>query len=226
MQVKRMLSGRITEPLLWRLKILRLNKKVIFTLFITLFVQGQAFMGNFYTATLYPNEKTEDVKKILNGRKFYICSKNDSYNLVSEEKMDEQNQIVIKDFVKKLSATTEKPIITYMIHDSDVLWFSIYKNGNEVFIIDNTAEYFSGGKFILTEKEDIFKIFDIDKNLWKAEITKAKFEECTFADEFLMTLIKILKLPIWVEGIGYTYLSEDENFVTYLKDDGIKIEKY
>lgn len=221
-----MLHGRLTEPLLWRLKILRLNKKVIFTLLITLFVQGQVFMGSFYTATLYPNEKTEDVKKILNGRKFYICSKNDSYNLVSEEKMDEQNQIVIKDFVKKLSATTEKPIITYMIHDSDVLWFSIYKNGNEVFIIDNIAEYFSGGKFILTEKEDIFKIFDIDKNLWKAEITKAKFEECIFADEFLMTLIKILKLPIWVEGIGYTYLSEDENFVAYLKDNGIKIEKY
>ena len=226
MQVKRMLSGRITEPLLWRLKILRLNKKVIFTLFITLFVQGQAFMGNFYTATLYPNEKTEDVKKILNGRKFYICSKNDSYNLVSEEKMDEQNSILIMDFIKKLSATTEKPIITYMIHDSDVLWFSIYKNGKEIFIIDNTAEYFSGGKFILTEKEDISKIFGIDKNIWKTEITKAKLEECTFADEFLMTLIKILKLPIWVEGIGYSYLAKDEDFVANLKDNGIKIEKY
>jgi hypothetical protein len=226
MQVKRKLNGRLTEPLLWRLKIFKLNKKVIFALLITLFVQGQAFMGNFYTATLYPSEKTEDVKRILNGKNFYICSKNDSYNLVSEEKMDEQNSILIMDFIKKLSATTEKPIITYMIHDSDVLWFSIYKNGKEIFIIDNTAEYFSGGKFILTEKEDISKIFGIDKNIWKTEITKAKLEECTFADEFLMTLIKILKLPIWVEGIGYSYLAKDEDFVANLKDNGIKIEKY
>ena len=187
MQVKRMLNGRITEPLLWRLKILRLHKKVIFTLLITLFVHGQVFMGNFYTATLYPSEKTEDVKRILNGKNFYICSKNDSYNLVSEEKMDEQNSILIMDFIKKLSATTEKPIITYMIHDSDVLWFSIYKNGNEVFIIDNTAEYFSGGNFILTEKEDIFKIFDIDKNIWKAEksVIKNRLQEGTELFEFI-----------------------------------------
>ncbi|MBR3812831.1 MAG: hypothetical protein IKK38_03050 [Spirochaetaceae bacterium] len=205
---------------------MKLNKKVIFTLLIILFVQGQAFMGSFYTATLYPYEKNEDVKKILKGRNFFICSKNDNYNLVSEEKMDEQNQADIKNFVKKLSATTEKPIITYMIHDSDVLWFSIYKKGKEIFILDNTDEYFSGGKFILKEKEDISKIFNIDKNLWKTEITKAKFEECIFADEFLMTLIKILKLPIWVEGIGYTYLSEDEDFMSNLKDAGVKIEKY
>ena len=183
-------------------------------------------MGSFYTATLYPYERNEDVKKILKGRNFFICSKNDNYNLVSEEKMDEQNQADIKNFVKKLSATTEKPIITYMIHDSDVLWFSIYKKGKEIFILDNTDEYFSGGKFILKEKEDISKIFNIDKNLWKTEITKAKFEKCIFADEFLMTLIKILKLPIWVEGIGYTYLSEDEDFMSNLKDAGVKIEKY
>lgn len=183
-------------------------------------------MGSFYTATLYPKEKTEDVKKILKGRKFFICSKNDDYNLVSEEKMDEQNEILIKDFVRKLSATTGKPVITYMIHDSDVLWFSIYKDGKEIFILDNTDAYFSGGKFVLKEKEDISKVFNIDKNLWKTEISKSKFEECTFADEFLMTLIKILKLPVWVEGIGYMYLSEDEDFVSYLEDDGIKIEKY
>ena len=67
-----------------------------------LFVQGQAFMGSFYTATLYPYERNEDVKKILKGRNFFICSKNDNYNLVSEEKMDEQNQADIKNFVKKL----------------------------------------------------------------------------------------------------------------------------
>lgn len=205
---------------------MKFNKKVIFSLLITLFVQSQAFMGSFYTATLYPKEKTEDVKKILKGRNFYICSKNDNYNLVSEEKMDEQNQTIIKDFVKKLSATTEKPIITYMIHDSDVLWFSIYKDGKEIFILDNTAEYFSGGEFVLKEKEDISKVFNIDKNLWKTEISKSKFEECTFADDFLMALIKILKLPVWVGGIGYTYLAEDEEFVDELKDYGIKIEKY
>ena len=216
----------LIELPLEEVKILGLNKKIILTLFIILFVQGQAFMGSFYTATLYPSEKTEDVKKILNGRRFYICSKDDSYNLVSEEKMDEQNQIVIKDFVKKLSATTEKPIITYMVHDSDVLWFSIYKNGKEIFILDNTDEYFDGGEFILEEKEDISKIFNIDKNLWKTEITKEEFEECIFADDFLMTLMKILKLPIWVGGIGYTYLSEDEDFISQLKDDGVKIEKY
>ena len=28
-----------------------------------------------------------------------------------------------------------------MIHDSDVLWFSIYKKGKEIFILDNTDEY-------------------------------------------------------------------------------------
>ena len=183
-------------------------------------------MGSFYTAALYPNEKNEDVKEILKGRKFYICSKNENYNLVSEEKMDEQNQKLIKDFVQKLSAKTDKPIISYMIHDSDVLWFTIYKNGIEIFILDNTDEYFSGGKFILKEKEDISKIFNIDKNLWKTEITEKKFKECIFADEFLVTLLKILNLPIWIEGIGYTYLSENEDFVSDLKDDGIKIEKY
>ena len=37
-------------------------------------MQGKAFMGSFYTATLYPKENTEDVKNILEGKNFYLYS--------------------------------------------------------------------------------------------------------------------------------------------------------
>ena len=60
----------------------------------------------------------------------------------------------------------------------------------------------------------------------KDATSKEKFEECTFADEYLVKILKLLNLPEWVEGIGYTYLSEDEDFLSYLKKDGINIEKY
>lgn len=192
----------------------RMNKKLFFTLIFTLFIQGQAFMRSFYTATLYPK-----------GKNFYICSKEDDYNLVTEEKMDEQNPIDILEFVKKLSSKTDKPVITYMIHDSSVLWFLIYENGDEIFIFDNSDEYFCDGKFIQKEKKNIPQIFGINENDWKKEINKDKFQKCIFADEFLMALITTLKLPDWVVGIGYNYLSEDDTFVSELKKGGINIEK-
>lgn len=203
-----------------------LNKRTIIALILFLFTQGQAFMGSFYTATLYPKEKTNEIKNILKGKKFFLCSKDDEYNLVTEEKMDEQNPFAILEFIKNISTKMDKPIISYMIHDSDVLWFVVYKNGKQVFILDNTDEYFSDGEFILNGKEDIPLVFGIDNENWKNEISKEKFEECTFADEYLVKILKLLNLPEWVEGIGYTYLSEDEDFLSYLKKDGINIEKY
>ena len=47
-----------------------------------------------------------------------------------------------------------------------------------------------------------------------------------FADEYLIKILDILNLPNWVEGIGYSYLSNDEKFVLYLKERGIIIERY
>lgn len=182
-------------------------------------------MGSFYAATLYPKENTEDVKNILEGKNFYLCAKDDGYRLVTEEKMDEQNPAEIKKFTRELSSKTDKSVISYMIHDSDVLYFIIYKNGKEIFVIDNEEEYFNDGEFIRKEKENIPSIFGIDEIRWKTETCMEKFEECTFADDFLLSLLKILKLPDWVCGIGYRYLEEDATLKSALQKDGIEIHK-
>ena len=182
-------------------------------------------MGSFYTATLFPNEQTQAAKDLLKGRNFYICSKTEDYNLISEQKMEDQYTPIILDFVKALSEKSEKPIISYMIHDSDVLWFVIYKGGKQIFILDNSDEYFSDGDFVQKESANIPELFGIDAKKWKETVCKEKFEEATFADEFLIEILKILKLPDWVGGIGYSYIDEDEDFRSELEDFGIKIEK-
>ncbi|MCR5506217.1 MAG: hypothetical protein K6F04_00010 [bacterium] len=202
------------------------NKRILIIFSIFLFVQVHAFSGSFYTATLYPKENTNDVKKILKGKKYFICSKAEEYNLITEEKMDEQNTSLILDFVKRISSKTEKPIVSYLIHDSDILWFVVFKNGKQIFLLDNTDEYFSGGNFILKGKEKVPTLFNIDANKWKAEISKEKFEECIFSDDYLLKILDILKLPNWVVGIGYTYLSEDKDFISELEKIGINIERY
>ncbi|WP_191013757.1 hypothetical protein [Treponema zioleckii] len=202
------------------------NRKTLILTLLVLLVPLQVFAGSFYTATLYPKENTEDVKSILQGKNFFICSKAGDYNLVTEEKMDEQNSAVILDFVKKISLKTEKPVVSYIIHDSDVLWFVIYKNGKQIFVLDNSAEYFSGGNFVLKGKDEVHPLFKINKKQWKTEISKEKFRECVFADEYLIKILDILNLPNWVEGIGYSYLSNDEKFVLHLKERGIIIERY
>ena len=201
------------------------NKKYFFLLSLIFFANLYTFAGTFYTATLYPKENTRDVKEILSGKKFFICSKADEYNLVTEEKMDMQDSHAILDFVKKISLKTEKPVVSYMIHDSDVLWFVIYKSGKQIFLLDNSDEYFSGGKFVLKGKHKVPSVFKVDQAKWNSEITKEKFEECLFADEFLAKLLNLLKLPEWVAGIGYRYLSEDKDFVLWLKKSGVNIEK-
>ncbi len=184
-------------------------------------------MGSFYTATLYPKENNQDVKNILKGRNFYICSKNDNYNLVTEKQMDcEQNTYVILNFVKELSLKTHRPVISYLIHDSDVLYFVIYKEGREIFLITNEDEYFSDGEFIQRETEDVPTVFGIDEKEFHSEICKNKFEECIFADDFLLSILKVLNLPCWCNGIGYNYLEDDEDFKNRLESNSIKIEHY
>lgn len=182
-------------------------------------------MGSFFTATLYPAENRDDVKNILKDRNFFICSKNENYELVTEEKMDEQNTTVIIDFVKSVSMKTEKPIVSYMVHDSDVLYFVIYKNGQQIFITDNTDAYFSNGELIFQENENIPNVFGIDESVWKNEINEEKFLDCVFVEEFLTTVLNVLNLPVWVDGIGYSYLSEDDCFISDLTDDGVIIEE-
>lgn len=206
--------------------IMKLNKKFIFIFIIAFFVHAQAFMGSFYTATLYPKENTNEVIELLHGKHFFICSADDDYNLVTEKRMDEQNTQRITNFVKRLSTKVNKPIISYMIYDSDVLWFTIYENGKQIFIFDNSDEYFNNGKFIKAERINIPELFKIDEAQWKKEITINKFKKCGFADDFLITLLKVLKMPTWVESVGYTYLAEDDFFVAELEDEGIKIVEY
>ncbi len=197
-------------------------KKYLIVFFVFLFFQVQVFSGSFYTATLYPKENTEDVKKLLKGKNFFICSKAEEYNLVTEEISDELFTMTIP----KLSLKTEKPIISYYIYDSDVLCFAVYQKGKQVFVLDNSHEYFYDAKIILKGKDNIPALFKIDKEKWNAEISKEKFDECIFADEYLLKILDLLNLPKWVEGIGYRYLAEDKAFVSELKEFGIVVEKY
>lgn len=189
-------------------------------------MQTQAFSGSFYTATLYPKESTDTVKSLLKGRNYFICSKNEDYHLVTESRMEKQNSKLILDFVKKLSQKSRRPIVSYMIHDSDVLWLVIYKGGKEAFILDNTDKYFSGGKFVQKESVNIPKLFSIDKAEWNEKICEEKFEKALFADEFLFEIMRVLKLPDWAVGLGYNYLKEDEDFRSEAEDSGIIIEEF
>lgn len=183
-------------------------------------------MGSFFTRTLFPKENVDDVKTVLGNSNFYICSKTDeTYAFVSEEKMDEQNDILIAQFVRTISSKTEKPIISFCVHDSDVLSFSIYKNGKQIFVIDNGDEYFNGGDLIFSGSENVPSLFDVDENLWNENITVGKFQDCIFAEEFLFSLLEILRLPTWTNGLGYNYLNEDESFISEMGEHGIVVER-
>ena len=131
-----------------------------------------------------------------------------------------------EEWAKEISSKYDTTYHEDYVFQKSFRGFWLTQNGKQVFILDNTDEYFSDGEFILNGKEDIPLVFGIDNENWKNEISKEKFEECTFADEYLVKILKLLNLPEWVEGIGYTYLSEDEDFLSYLKKDGINSEKY
>lgn len=202
------------------------TKKFIVTILIMILVQGEAFMGGFYSSTLYPKELKSDVKKILAGRSYYtVEKKEDEYALVTEEKMDELNLEEIEKFNITLSKKAHKLIYSFLVYDSDVLWFSIYKEGFEIYNYNNGEAYFNDGSIVIKGTENIPGLLNIDENKWQQLNTPDAIEGYTFVDEYLDEFIKILKLPSWSNGIGYRFLEADKASVDEYRQNGLIIEK-
>jgi hypothetical protein len=202
------------------------DKKIIVIILIMILVQGEAFMGSFYSSTLYPKELKGDVKKILTGRSYYkIEKKEDEYALVTEEKMDELDLMEIEKFNITLSKKAHKLIYSFFVYDSDVLWFSIYKDGSEIYNYNNGEAYFNDGKIVVKGNENISGILHIDKDTWEEISNEKKIEEYADAEDYLNEFIKILKLPSWVNYIGYRCLEADNGLIDEYRKDGLIVER-
>lgn len=174
-------------------------------------------MGNFYVNYTIRSTDQAQTIKALSGRNAFVTSPNKGALVVFDEESDSQDQGTIRELGKKLSKMLGAPVLAVLNHDDDILWYSLFENGECTDEYDSSPGYFdpdsepespSGGN-----AEKLCAAFG-SQHVKETQrvLGKSSYEDdgYTFAVERHTDLVKVLKLPDSAIGFGYTYITQGE----------------
>jgi hypothetical protein len=177
-------------------------------------------VGNFYTNITLNNTTTEEVRVILAelGCCAVISPASNRYTVVSEKKCEEQDRDILKHLAAELAKRAECQALAVLNHDDSYLTYDLYDKGNLVDSYCSLPSYFSGQGSDTPVGGDgakLLKAFGIAVDASEMErvlraSTDREDAEFVLEIERHSTIASLLKMPSFVAGFGFNYVSAGE----------------
>src|SRR5438874_2591578 len=100
-----------------------------------------AFFTNYQLRTEDSSAVANAVKPLASPRAYVSPPKN-GWVTVYEEKSDEQDDAVLRKIAMALSRSLKTAVFAFLVHDSDVLMYWLYNNGQIVDEFNSAPDYF------------------------------------------------------------------------------------
>jgi len=175
-------------------------------------------MGAFYVNYTVKGADKKSVVCALASRKAFVSPERNGCVVVFDEESDKQDQGVIAKVASHLSATLRTTVLAVLNHDSDILWYQLYKGGSLIDQYNSTPDYWSaksepsppeGG-----DAKELCGVFNCGDIAEVERILRMSWREYPDAGKRHADLSRVLNLPDFAVGYGFRavaqgYLPED-----------------
>jgi len=177
-------------------------------------------MGSFYTnITLRTTESAAVVAALRSGKRTALVSPPVSgCTVVYDRECEDQDLEVLNGLASSLAATLRCPALAVLVHDDDVLIYTLHEDGELVDEYNSAPEYFESGEFGPPEGGDaerLSRVFgggDVAKaeEVLRAERAGDRDEGYVFESERHQALVEAIGLPMLAVSTGFNYIEAGE----------------
>ena len=176
-------------------------------------------MGNFYRSFTVRGTDHESVVKVMKGRTAAISPNVGGFTVVWDAECEKQDESLIDEMGKKISSLLKAPVISFLNHDDDILWYGLYSAGAKIDQYNSSPEYFEGGEVPPSGGNTKLLMQAMSAEGPEAAVDKIlRDTEYVFAVERHLALLAVLGMPAFA-AFGYRYISRGEVPEGLAKDD-------
>ena len=175
-------------------------------------------MGAFYVNYTIKGADQKSVLSALVGRKAFVSPEQNGAVVVFDQESDKQDQKAIAKLATHLSTALHCIVFPVLVHDSDILWYQLYKGGSLIDQYNSTPDYWSaksepsppeGG-----DAKELCGVFNCGDIAEVERILRMSWREYPDAGKRHADLSRVLNLPDFAVGYGFRavaqgYLPED-----------------
>lgn len=176
-------------------------------------------MGSFITNFQVRSESSDAVLKAMTPlckARAYVSPPGNGWVTVFDEKCDEQDDAVIRKVATGLTKKLKTSVIAFLVHDSDVLCYWLYRDGKKIDEYNSIPDYFGEA-----DEEAIEALRGNPEALAAcsaASATAADFAKLldpesqgAFAELTLIELAKLLGIDEHRVSVGFNYFDQGEH---------------
>jgi len=177
-------------------------------------------MGSFYTnITLRTTDSPGVVDALRTGKRTALVSQpQNGCVVVYDKETEDQDVEVLNRLASSLSTKLSCPALAVLVHDDDVLIYTLHENGELVDEYNSAPEYFASGEFGPSEGGDAERLArafgggDVAKAeaVLRAERAGDRDEGYVFESERHYALTEALGIPMLAVSTGFNYIEAGE----------------
>jgi len=182
-------------------------------------------MGSFYVNHTVQTTDRKKIEDLLAGRHAFISPVSDRIVVAYDQDSDSQDEDIIVDLAKMLSAKLETVVFAVLNHDDDILIYWLFDRGAQVDAYNSMPDYFvdtteprgpqGGNAKMLCEKFGSPNIEAIERIL--------RSDDYVFALDRHIDLLKALGLKLEISYLGYRHLVSGDYPDGFGKNDFLEV---
>ena len=166
-------------------------------------IRAQESMGAFYGNITLKGPSQREIAQALQGRRAVVAPSFGAYTVAFDSICDDQDTDAIQALTARISGEMLCTALAVIVHDDDVLWYSLYRDGELADCYNSRPNYFdsesdgpaAGPKGGIASQ--LSSIFGVDK---EEEVETVLRKEYVFETERHKDLVKLLALPTIAVG--------------------------
>lgn len=177
-------------------------------------------MGNFYTNITLRTERHDDVVAALRDleREAYVSPADKGCVVVFDQETEDQDFEGLKKLAGALSSALRCPALAVLVHDDDILMYSLHEDGKQRDEYNSSPSYFEGGPGAEPEGGDpavLCRAFGVASISGVEEVlhtprAAGDDDGYVFEHERHEALVEALRIPAFAVACGFNYLEEGE----------------
>ena len=176
-------------------------------------------MGSFLTNYQVRSDDAAAVRDAvipLVQSRAYVSPPKNGWVTIYDEKSDEQNDAVLRKMAMRLSQTLKTSVFAFLVHDSDILAYWLYRGGDLIDEFDSDPEYF-GKRVNEATRARVRGNTDALLPLCVSGTTREQIDAVlhdpdggpVFAEELLTELATLLGIDEARVGVGFRYFNDE-----------------
>jgi hypothetical protein len=177
-------------------------------------------MGNFYTNITIRTDRHDDVVAALHDleRDAYVSPADKGCVVVFDQETEDQDFEGLKKLAGALSSALRSPALAVLVHDDDILMYSLHEDGKQRDEYNSSPEYFESGPGAEPEGGDasalcrafgVASITGVEEVLHTPRASDGA-DGYVFEHERHEALVEALRIPTFAIACGFNYLEEGE----------------